>query len=471
MHKKRIYIAVDLGAGSGRVLAGIYDGSKLTLEEVHRFASEAEKQPDGWHWNFSALIDHIFTGISAAIKKYDNCVFSIGVDTWGVDYGLINSSGTLLNDPFQYRDSRTDGMMEKAYEIMPKTEIYERTGIQFMFFNTLFQLLADRRLQKAEKLLFMPDLINHALTGKTVNERSIASTAQLLDPHTREWDYELLDKMDFPRWLFNELVDAGTLLGELLPEVAEKLGSREVQVVAVGAHDTASAVAGVPSAGEGMVFLSSGTWSLMGRELKAPVITDATFEAGFSNEGGVYGTTRLLKNIAGMWLLQESKKVWDAAGTVLSYAELVDLARDEASPGFVIDPDASELAAPENMPQAIAALCEKAGHTAPTSPAAFTRLILESLAAKYQEVKILLEKATGESIERIHIVGGGSQNALLNQLAADATGCEIIAGPVEATSLGNILVQMVTAGELSSLIEGRKLIQRSFPTQTYSPAN
>ncbi len=470
MPEKRIYLAVDLGAGSGRVLAGDYDGSILSLDEVHRFASAAEKQEDGWHWNLPMLIDHICAGLQKAIMKYDSCVFSVGVDTWGVDYGLIDAEGEVLCNPFQYRDSRTLGSVGKAYHLMPQSEIYDRTGIQFMFFNTLFQLLAENRLEEADRLLFMPDLINYALTGKKVNERSIASTAQLLNPHTRDWDYELLDAMGFPRKIFDKLVDAGTPLGGLLPKVAEKLGSAKVEVIAVGAHDTASAVAGVPSTGDDMVFLSSGTWSLMGRELKAPVVNETSFQAGFSNEGGVYGTTRFLKNIAGMWLLQECKKAWDSAGTEHSYAGLVELAEAEASPGFVIDPDAPELAAPENMPQAIADLCKKAGHTPPASPAGFTRLIFESLAAKYQDVKLRLERTTGTPVHRIHIVGGGSQNALLNQLAADATGCEIIAGPVEATSLGNILVQMIAVGDLASLKEGRELIKRSFPTQTYTPS-
>jgi rhamnulokinase len=476
MKKKSVsvYLAVDLGAGSGRVLAGLYDGETVTLRELHRFPSEALQLVDGWHWNFEGLLADIKKGIRLALAEYGDQVISLGVDTWGVDYGLLDAGGKLLDQPFQYRDKRTDGMMEEAFSRMPQAEIYRRTGIQFMFFNTLYQLLAEMKSAsslklagRAETLLFMPDLVNYCLTGRRVSERSIASTGQLLDARTGAWDFDLLDKMGFPKKIFTELVDAGTSLGTLLPECQEELGRSDLKVIAVGGHDTASAVAGVPALEEEPVFLSSGTWSLMGRELKHPVLTEESFQAGFSNEGGVQGTTRFLKNISGMWLLQECKKRWDQQGNVIGFGELVDAARAEPLALAKIDPDAKEFTAPEDMPQAIAEYCRRSGQGVPQTPGQFTRIILESLAAKYAEVKDSLEKVTEQPVTRIYIVGGGSQNRFLNQLAANATGCEIVAGPVEATSLGNILIQMMTAGEISSLREGRELIARSFAVETF----
>jgi sugar (pentulose or hexulose) kinase len=468
MKPPRVYLAVDLGAGSGRVLAGIYDGSRLELREMHRFVSEPVRQDDGWHWNFPCILADIKKGISFALKTYGSAVVSLGVDTWGVDYGLIDFDGKLLKLPFQYRDKRTDGMMEEAFARVPKAEIYARTGIQFLFFNTLYQLLSERALPKDARLLFMPDLVNHALTGRAVNERTIASTSQLLNAKTGGWDAELLTRMDIPASLFPPLTDDGTDLGALLPEVAVEVGGN-LRVIAVGSHDTASAVAGVPAQEEEPVFLSSGTWSLMGRELKQPVVTEDSFAAGFSNEGGVFGTTRFLKNISGMWLLQECKRQWDARGCKLGFGELVELA--QANTGFQarIDPDAKEFQVPDDMPAAIAAQCRERKMPEPQTPGEFTYVILVSLAERYAEVKEQLEKATGQPVTKIHIVGGGSQNRFLNQLAANATGCEITSGPVEATSLGNILVQMIAAGELRDLKEGRELIARSFAVERFYP--
>jgi rhamnulokinase len=468
MKKTRVYLAIDLGAGSGRVLAGLFDGEKLELREMNRFPSEAVRREDGWHWNFPSLLEHIKTGIRLALEDYGDRVVSLGVDTWGVDYGLIDAEGNLKDFPFQYRDSRTEGRMEEAFARMPKEEIYRRTGIQFLYFNTLYQLLAETFSGKEKTLLFMPDLVNYFLTGRKANERSIASTGQLLDAKTQNWDSALLTAMGLPEKLFGELVDAGTDLGGLLPELTDGWGIKSsLRVIAVGSHDTASAVAGVPALEEEPVFLSSGTWSLMGRELKEPVLTEESFQAGFSNEGGVLGTTRFLKNISGMWLLQECKRCWDSQGTVMGFDQLVDQARSVTVCPARIDPDAKEFQAPENMSLAIADYCRKTGQTVPETPGEFTRLILESLAVKYAEVKESLEKVTGKPVTKIYIVGGGSQNRFLNQLAADATGCEIVAGPVEATSLGNILIQMVSAGEIMSLREGRSLVAKSFPVQRY----
>jgi len=475
MKRNRIYLAVDLGAGSGRVLAGIYDGEKLSLEEINRFPCETIELADGLHWNFPGILSEIKKGIALAVRKYGDQIVSLGVDTWGVDYGLLNHSGDLLGLPFLYRDKRTEGLMEAAYQQMPKAEIYQRTGIQSLFFNTLYQLLAEMRSPRQDavastQLLFIPDLVNYFLTGQKVNERSIASTGQLLRAETGEWDGELLEKMGIPVELLGKLVAAGTEIAGLRPELAEELGHTNLRIIAVGSHDTASAVAGVPAREESPVFLSSGTWSLIGRELNHYVITDESFRAGFSNEVGVLGTIRFLKNISGMWLLQECKKCWDRQGLQLGFQELVDLAQKEPSTHIRINPDAEEFQSPCDMPFAIADYCLKSAQETPQGPGQMTRIILESLADKYAEAKQSLERVTGQPVKKIYVVGGGSQNAFLNQLTANATGCEIVAGPVEATSLGNILMQMISVGEINSLKEGREIVATSFAVQTFKPA-
>ena len=445
----------------------------LKLDELNRFPNDPVKAADGWHWNLEHLLTQVKQGIALAVKKYGEAVVSAGVDTWGVDYGLLDADGKLLCEPFQYRDSRTEGMQEAAFRRMPRREIYQRTGIQFMFFNTLFQLLAEvncpARLEKAGRLLFMPDLIHYFLTGIGVNEKSIASTSQLLNPHTQTWERDLIRAMGLPEKIFGKLVDAGTVLGELQPDLAAETGAKKLQVIAPAGHDTASAVAGVPAEEPEPVFLSSGTWSLMGRELSRPVISEASYQATFSNEGGVLGTTRFLKNIAGMWLLQECKRAWDVAGKSVSYDALEGQARD--SPPFTtfIDPDAPDFQAPADMPAAIAAFCRRTGQTGPADPGAFARVIFESLALKYRFVKESLARVTGKPVDRIYIVGGGSQNHLLNQFTADALNCTVVAGPVEATSIGNIIMQLYALGEIRSLGEGRALIRRSFETKIFEP--
>lgn len=475
MKKTQICLAVDLGAGSGRVVAGIYDGACLELDELNRFPNDPIKETDGWHWNFNELFTRIKHGIARAMKKYAEAVVSVGVDTWGVDYGLLDAKGELLGAPFQYRDSRTQGMQEIAFRRMPRQEIYQRTGIQFMFFNTLFQLLAEAnssvRFEKAERLLFMPDLIHYFLTGVGVNEKSIASTGQLLNPHTQTWEHDVINAMNLPGKIFGKLVDAGTVLGELLPDVAVEVGARKLQVITPAGHDTASAVVGVPAEESEPVFLSSGTWSLMGRELNRPVISGESYQATFSNEGGVLNTTRFLKNIAGMWLLQESKRVWDAAGKSVSYSDLIAQAEKSSPLNTFIDPDAEDFQAPANMPDAIAAFCHRTGQTAPIDFGAFTRMILESLAFKYRFVKESIARVTGKPIGKIYVVGGGSQNHLLNQFTADALNCTVIAGPVEATSIGNIVMQLYALGEIRSVAEGRALVRRSFKTKKFEPKN
>lgn len=471
MSKTKICLAIDLGAGSGRVVAGIWNGSRLSIDELNRFPNDPIKTSDGLHWDLDQLFGHIKKGIALAAKKFGDSVVSAGVDTWGVDYGLLNSKGNIIGPPFIYRDQRTNGMQEKAFTRMPREEIYRRTGIQFMFFNTLFQLLAESNLQHAERLLFMPDLLHHFLSGVQATERTIAGTGQLLDPRTRDWETEIIAAMKFPKRIFGRLIDAGTVLGPLLPAIAAETGARNIQIIAPAAHDTASAVIGVPAAEPEPVFLSSGTWSLIGRELSRPVISNESLAAAFSNEIGAFGATRFLKNIAGMWLLQECKRAWDAAGNSFSYSDLEREAEKSAPFATLIDPDAPDFQAPQNMPEAIAAVCQRTGQRIPQSPGTYARAIFESLALKYRLVAESLARVTAKPIDKIYIVGGGCRNRLLNQFAADALKCTVVCEPVEATSIGNVIVQLHALGEIGSLSEGRAVVRRSFETKTYEPQN
>lgn len=469
LNQKKICLAVDLGAGSGRVVAGIFDGARLELAELNRFSNEPVKLVDGWHWNFEKLFSNIKTGIALAVKKYGDAVASVGVDTWGVDYGLLDTNGKLIAAPFQYRDARTNRMQECAFQKMPGEEIYQRSGIQSMFFNTLFQLLAENNLSHAKQLLFMPDLIHYFLAGVAINEKTVASTSQLLNPQTQNWEMEIVRTMNFPEQVFGMLIDAGTVLGELLPEIAMEIGTRNIRVIAPAGHDTASAVVGLPAEESEPVFLSSGTWSLMGRELKSPIISKRSFDAAFSNEGGVFGTTRFLKNISGMWLLQECKRAWDTTGKPISYNELVNQAKNAPPFATFIDPDTPDFQTPQNMLEAISTFCRRTKQIVPTNSGTFTRAIFEGLALKYRFAKESLAQVTGKPIEKIYVVGGGSQNHLLNQFTADALNCLVVAGPVEASSIGNIIMQLYALGEISSLAEGRALTRHSFETKIYEP--
>jgi len=467
------HLAIDLGAGSGRVMAGHFDGKKLRIEEINRFANDGVRLPTGWHWNLLQLFTDIKRGLAEARKRHGGSLVSLAVDTWGVDYGLIDKHGRLLGAPWMYRDSRTDGMMDEAAKILPREDIYGRTGIQFMFFNTLFQLLAEARrnpeaVAAADQLLFTPDLLTYWLSGERVIERTIASTSQLLKAGSAEWDFDLAEKMGIPARLLCPVTDPGRAIGSLLPEVMEETGCGKLRVTTCGSHDTASAVAGIPAGTEQPLFLSSGTWSLIGRELNAPIVTPETYRVGFSNEQGLNGTTRFLKNVAGMWLLQECKRNWDAQGQTLDYASLVSEART-ANTSLLLNPDADEFSRPCDMPAAITAYAAKTGQSAPASPGAFARAILESLALRYRGLVHQLRAWMPDLPDTLHIVGGGSQNALLNQMTADATGLRVVAGPVEATAAGNILAQLMATGEISSLEQGREIICASFDPEVFEP--
>ena len=468
-----VYLAVDLGAGSGRVIAGILEEGQLRLEEIHRFANDGVFLGDTWYWNTPGLFAEIVAGLKKAGAQYGAAVRSVGVDTWGVDYGLVDARGDLLGLPVQYRDSRTDGVMEQAFAKMPAEALYNATGNQFMFYNTVFQLLAEAsrnpgRVAAAEGLLWMPDLISYWLSGVRANESTIASTGQLVDARTGTWAWEVIDALGLPRKWFGTLTPPGTCLGALLPQVAEETGLR-AKVIAVGSHDTASAVAAVPSAAPNSVYLSSGTWSLLGVVTEDAVINPESFALAFTNEGGVDDTIRLLKILCGLWLIQECKRTWDAEGAATDWDTLI--AEAAAAPAFVslVDPDDARFATPGDMPARLLDFCRETGQPVPETRGAMTRMIFESLALKYRLVFDKLAKLVGHELGDFHIVGGGGKNALLNQFAADALNRKVVAGPVEATAAGNILTQLIADGAVSDWNAARDMVRSSFDVSTFTP--
>ena len=466
------YLAFDLGAESGRAILGTLETGYLKLEELHRFANVPVRVLGALYWDTLRLWNEILQGLAVAGRERRLELGGIGVDTWGVDFALIGSDGALVDNPRHYRDARNGGVPEKTFAVIPREEIFEQTGIQFMQINTLYQLYAMRlagspALASARTLLMMPDLFNYWLTGVAKSELTIASTSQFYNPQRGAWATELFDRLELPKTILPEIVRPGFRLGTLLPAIAEPAGMTSVPVYATGCHDTASAVAAAPGAGEDWCYISSGTWSLMGVELDAPVINERSLELNLTNEMGACGKTRLLKNIAGLWPLQECRRAWAAAGEQYSYEELAALAASAASFSVVLDPDS--FLEPGNMPGKIAAFCQATGQKPPETPAAITRAILESLALRYREVFESLESLLGRKLARIHIVGGGSRNRLLNQFAADATGREVVAGPVEATAMGNVLIQAIGAGEVSDLGGAREIVRRSTLLETFTP--
>ncbi|MGB0373130.1 MAG: rhamnulokinase [Opitutales bacterium] len=474
MNSKNIYLAVDLGAGSGRVLAGSYEGGKIHLTEINRFENTPVELSTGYHWNLDELFENIITGLTLAAKKYGDRIASIGIDTWGVDYGLIDKEGNLLNQPYQYRDSRTDGMIQEAFDVLPKKDIYEATGIQTMFFNTLYQIMAEAKsetskIDQAEDLLFMPDLLGFMLTGKRAQERTIASTSQIYNPRKQAWDEDIIEKLGLPKKLFKDVSDTGSILGPLSESIAAKTGLKDVVVVSVAGHDTGSAVAGVPSKAEHPIFLSSGTWSLMGIELAQPVITKQSFTDDFTNEIGVNNTVRFLKNISGLWLIQESRRFWKSQGEDVEYSEMAGLAQEAEPFRSLINPDDESFATPGEMPRKIQDYCWNTRQHIPETKGQIIRCIYESLALRYSSVWKKLLQYTDANPPVLNIVGGGSQDKLLNQFTANAIGAPVIAGPTEATGLGNILVQMMANQAISSLTDGREIVAASFEFETYKP--
>ena len=473
MPKTLDLLAFDLGAESGRAVLGRFDGDRLRLSEVHRFPNEPVRLPDGLHWDVLRLFAEVKRGLALCAETHGRPA-SIGVDTWGVDFALLDRQGALLGNPYHYRDSRTEGMLEEAFQRVPREEIFERTGIQFMRQNALYQLLSmalarSPLLEAAETFLTMPDLFNYWLSGRTVCEFTNATTTQCYDPRAGGWATSLLERLGIPSHFFAEVVSPGTVLGPLVPSVAEETGLGDVPVVAPACHDTASAVAAVPASEEDWAYISSGTWSLLGMEVREPIITPESLASNFTNEGGVAGTFRLLKNVAGLWLVQECRRAWAQQGEEYSYDELAQMA--EAAPPFPasVDPDDPLFFNPADMPRAIAAYCLRSGQTPPQGRASIVRCALESLALKCRWVLDRIEKMRGRPIRVIHIVGGGSRSRALCQFTADASGHPVVAGPAEATATGNILVQALALGHLSSLEQGRALVRRSFELPTYEP--
>ncbi len=470
-HKK--LLAFDLGAESGRGVLGLFDGQRLRLEVVHRFANTPVRVLDALHWDVLHLYHEMLQTLRRCAAEHGG-VDALGVDTWGVDFALLGRGGTLLGNPRHYRDPHTEGILELAFEKMPRADLYRRTGLQFMRFNTLFQLLALQRdhsplLDAAETMLMIPDLFNYFFTGIKVNEFSDSSTSQMLDPATRGWAYDVIKAFDLPTNILGTLVQPGTVLGPLRSSVAADTGVTSCPVVAPATHDTGSAVAAVPASTPMWAYISSGTWSLMGVELPAPLLSEKALAYNFTNEGGVGGTVRLLKNIMGLWLVQECRRAWERAGIAYNYEELMKLA--VAAPPFtsIVDPDDTGFILPANMPQALADFCKRTGQPAPRDPGATVRCALESLALRYRWVLERLEELTGNRIEVIHVVGGGSQNTLLCQLTADACDRLVLGGPVEATAIGNVLVQALGLRLLGSLAEAREVVRRSFEVIPYEP--
>lgn len=466
------YLAIDLGAESGRVIYGTLEAGRLELEEIHRFTNAPVHTPDGIHWDVLRLWSEIKQGITLAVRKHGRHIAGIGLDTWGVDFGLLDRDGALLGNPYHYRDSRNDGMLEEAFQRVPREQIFEHTGIQFMQINTLYQLLSMVKsgapaLPAAETLLMMPDLFNYWLTGVKVSEFSIVSTSQCYDPRQGGWALPLLQALGIPTHIFTPIVQPGTVLGPLLPAVAQETGAGALQVIAPAGHDTGSAAAAVPATEKDYVWISSGTWSLMGTDSPEPVITPQSLKFNLTNEGGVNGSIRLLKNITGLWLVQECRRTWAAQGAELSYGELTDIAAQAAPLRSLVDPDAPEFSRPTDMPERIRAFCRRTAQPVPESKGEIIRCALESLALKYRSVLEMLESVTGRHMEALHIVGGGTRNRLLNQFAANATGLRVITGPVEATAIGNILMQAIALGHLASLAEARQVVCQSFDVETY----
>jgi rhamnulokinase len=473
--QRSVFLAFDLGASNGRAVLGRLDDKGLSIEEVHRFSNGGVRLNDGLHWDVLRLWQEVKAGIRRAGERADGELVSLGIDTWGVDFALLDADDRLIGNPYHYRDARTDGMMEAAFEIVAQAEIYERTGIQFLQLNTLYQLLAMVRAQSpqleiAETLLTMPDLFNFWLTGRKASEFTIATTTQCYDPRAGNWAYGMLEALEIPQHLFQQIVPPGTVLGPLRAEIVGETRTAPLQVVAPGTHDTASAVAAIPVTDDSeFIYISSGTWSLMGVETDEPIINAESLAAGLTNEGGVGGMFRFLKNIAGLWLIQECRRSWAQQGEPYSYEELTAMAAEAPAFGPLIDPDHPMFLAPEDMPTAIRSFCERTEQPVPESKGAVIRCALESLAMAYREVALRLDRLVGRRLTTIHVIGGGSQNRFLNQLTADATGRDVFAGPVEATAIGNVLVQAMALGYIESLQAGRALVRRSFDVTGYQP--
>jgi rhamnulokinase len=469
------FVAVDLGASSGRVVIGRWDGSQFAVEELHRFPNAGVRAHGSIYWDVLRLWSEVKAGLSKYAAQHNASPVGISVDTWGVDFALLDNSGRLLGNPHCYRDPRTDGMPDRLFARIPQSDVYRYTGIQSMQINTLFQLFSmavskDPRLDAAAGFLMMPDLFHFWLSGEMSNEYTIGSTTQMLDCRQRIWARDLIKDVGIPSRFLGPIVRPGSVLSNVRREILRESGLSASFPVLVGAsHDTASAVAAVPFLDENSAFISSGTWSLMGVEKKEPVTTDRAVTLNFTNEGGVGGTIRLLKNIAGLWLLQECLRQWQQEGREHSWEGIVTLASGARPLRSIVDPDATEFLAPESMPQAIRAYCARTGQPLPETEGEFARCCLESLALKYRSVLSDLECLTGRTLNTIRVVGGGSRNQLLCQFTADACQRTVVAGPVEASALGNVMMQAVATGHIDSIATGRERIAASTEIVSYEP--
>jgi len=471
--KERKFLAFDLGAESGRALVGILKDERLEVEEIHRFINKPIEILGRLYWNLPQIFQEIKEGIGKAFSKYPD-IESIGIDTWGVDFGLVTKEGYLAGLPVCYRDHRTDEILNKAFKVMPRERIYSLTGIQIMQINTLFQLysmvLENSSLFNAtHKLLFMPDLFNFMLTGEMKTEFSIATTSQLYNPIKDAWEEELFEKFGIPMEIMPEVTMPGTEVGKISESIKREFNLKDVSVISPCGHDTACAVASVPAEGSDWAYISSGTWSLMGVEIKEPIINKDSLEANFTNEGGVNKTFRFLKNIMGLWLLQSVRRIWMKEGVELSYSEITNLAEESEPFQYFVNPDDDSFLNPPNMESAIKEFCKRTHQKVPKTKGEIIRCILESLAFRYKEVFETLEKLLGKHIRILHIVGGGSQNTLLSQFTADALDIPVITGPVEATAMGNIMIQAISRGAIKDLPHGRKIIKNSFEPVVYYP--
>jgi rhamnulokinase len=469
----RSFLAVDLGAESGRTILGSLKDARLEIKELSRFENGMLPLLGHWHWNIFRLFEEMKKGLRAAGCDAGTELQSMALDTWGVDFALLAPDGSILGLPYAYRDPQTDGAMEAFFERMPRERVYKLTGIQFMQFNSLFQLFALKRrnsplLEAAGDLLFMPDVFNYLFTGEKKTEFTYATTSQLYNPVKKTWEDALFEALGVPPSIMQDIVQPGTVIGELEQSVCREAAIDALPMVAAASHDTGSAVAAVPAEEEDWAYISSGTWSLMGVETKAPILTKKALESNFTNEGGVEGTIRFLKNITGLWLLQQCKKRWEK-DRAFGYGELMELARSVEPFKALVDPDRRAFLHPPDMTETIRTCCAETGQAAPETPAQFVRGILESLALKYRLVLDQLKEMAPRPIRRIHVIGGGARNELLCQFTANATGLPVLAGPVEATAIGNIMVQAIATGAVRSLAEMRGVIRGSFEIKQYEP--
>lgn len=473
--EKTHFLAFDLGATSGRSILGTLHCGRLEMKELTRFPNQIIEVHGKFYWNIFSIYEHLKAGLIACMREGVKPE-SIGIDTWGVDFALVASDGTILGMPRAYRDPFTNGVSEKYFQkVLSRKKVYDITGIQVMNFNTLYQLYAlkcsgDEALKAASKLLFMPDALSYILTGKMVTEYTIASTSQILNPKTKKIEKELLEKFGLSDSLFADIVMPGHVIGTLTDNLAEESGLGKIPVVAVAGHDTASAIAAIPEVDEQFAYLSSGTWSLIGIEVKDPIINERSFELNYTNEGGIEGTTRFLKNITGMWLLECCRKEWAKQGREYSYSAIAQM-MDSKTFHYFVDPDDPTFAAPKSMTSAIREYCSNHGFEVPQTDAEFVRCIFESLAMKYRFAMERLKEFAPHPIKRLHIIGGGALNDLLNQFTANAIGMEVIAGPSEATAVGNILIQAKAMGKVNSIHEMRKIVSNSVEIKKYQPEN